>query len=255
MGFAPLDNIKKLCIFDLDGTLVKESSGLKLTNALREKGIFKERIWEKMMNLEQYYKSRLHTINGYDEYIIKLSKFFAKGLSGAKVKDVEKVAREVSNNLKYGDGCKEIIKELKRRKFDLCIISASPSPIVKAISLKLGINNAYGLEVHVKNGLYLGKCKRIMTSNQKKSIIKTISKDYQFSVGVGDTVNDMIAYSNLNARFLLGASDSVENMRINTLRIDNLKEMIQCFELELNYEKHLALSFPLNFSRNFFISS
>ncbi|MEM3871208.1 MAG: tyrosine-type recombinase/integrase [Nitrososphaeria archaeon] len=90
-----MDNVKKLCIFDLDGTLVKGSSGLKLTNALRDNGIFNEHLWEKMMNLEKNYKSRLHILNYYDEYICKLSTYFAKGLSGARVEDVEKVAREV----------------------------------------------------------------------------------------------------------------------------------------------------------------
>jgi phosphoserine phosphatase len=48
------------------------------------------------------------------------------------------------------------------------ILSASPLPIVKALSKTLGVENFIGLEVYSKNGIYTDKCKRIMTLNKKE---------------------------------------------------------------------------------------
>jgi phosphoserine phosphatase len=220
-------NYWKLFISDLDGSLTETSSGMEFSFLLKERGVLKEKVWCQMVKFDEESRPHRNSILGYNFYIKHLSVLFAKGIYGAKVETVEEIAEELAPKIKLRDGCLETINKLKSWDYKIWILSASPLPIVKALSKTLGVENFIGLEVYSKNGIYTDKCKRIMTTQQKRSLVNFFLKFYDFSVGLGDTWNDMIAYQGCNVKFLINSNHITNNNGNDPIKIKELSEILR----------------------------
>jgi phosphoserine phosphatase len=155
-----------------------------------------------------------------------LSRIYANALKGVPVCEVQNVLPEVVKRIKLREEAPEVIQWFKDNGFILVLMSASPIEVVRVMASKLHFDEAYGLKLETKDGIYTGKFFTV-TSKYKRNIIKKKLKKYWFSVGVGDNWCDMEAYQNLDIRFLMddeykGNERFVEG---KTLVIKNLKEM------------------------------
>jgi phosphoserine phosphatase len=207
---------------------------------LKERGVLKERVWYQMVKFDEESRPYRNSVWGYNLYIEHLSELFARGICGAKVETVEEIAEELAPKIKLRDGCLEIINELKNWGYKIWIVSASPLPIVKALSKTLGIENFIGLEVYSKNGIYTDKCKRIITTEQKRSSVNIFSKSCNLSVGLGDTWNDMIAYQDCNVKFLINSTYSNDS-HDNSYKVIKIKELCEIAPYLKSSEKLLFI--------------
>jgi phosphoserine phosphatase len=133
---------------------------------------------------------------------------------------------EVVKRIKLREEAPEVVQWFKDNGFILVLMSASPIEVVSVIASKLHFDEAYGLKLETKDGIYTGKFFTV-TSKYKRNVIKRKLKEYGFSVGVGDNWYDMEAYQDLDIRFLMddeykGNERSVDG---KITAIKNLKEM------------------------------
>jgi len=215
----------KIAFFDLDGTITEksENAGIKLEKVLYEKGILTEEDWR--LTLEVIGKYRRNEIS-YERLVLNLSRIYANALKGVPVCEVQNVLPEVVKRIKLREEAPEVIQWFKDNGFILVLMSASPIEVVRVIASKLHFDEAYGLKLETKDGVYVAKFLTV-TSKYKRSVIKKKLKKYRFSVGVGDNWCDMEAYQDLDIRFLMD-DEYQGNKRFldgKTTVIKNLKEI------------------------------
>ena len=118
--------IRKLVVFDLDGTLTPRSTWADF-NALL--GITPQ---EDMMLFESY----ANGIITYDEWISKLVDLYKQGGSPVSEAAIEKLACEIP----FREGAAELVASLKEKGYDILLLSGSVDAITKHIALRLGID-------------------------------------------------------------------------------------------------------------------
>jgi HAD superfamily phosphoserine phosphatase-like hydrolase len=219
----------KIAFFDLDGTLTEkaENTGIKLEKVLYEENILNEEYWK--LTLEVIEKYRRNKIS-YNELVQDLSQIYANGLKGVPISQVKNVLPEVIKSIKFREEVPEVLQWFKENKFRIILISASPNEIVSFIASKLGFHESYGLQVEIKDGKYTGKLLEPVTIDYKRNIIINRLKQSRccFSVGIGDTLEDMEAYRCLNMRFLID-DNHVNHKGFNDpkiLLVKDLREII-----------------------------
>ena len=217
-------NASKIAFFDLDGTITEksENAGIKLEEVLYEKGILKKEDW--WLTQEVIGKYRRNEIS-YERLVQNLSRIYANALKGVPVCEVQNVLSEVVKRIKFREEAPEVIQWFKDNGFILVLISASPIEVVRVMASKLHFDEAYGLKLETKDGIYTGKFFTV-TSKYKRNIIKRKLKEHRFSVGVGDNWYDMEAYQELDIRFLIDDEYQGNERFVDgkTLVIKNLKE-------------------------------
>jgi len=233
-------NTSKVAFFDLDGTITEksENAGIKLEEVLYEKGILTEEDW--WLTLEVIGKYRRNEIS-YERLVQNLSRIYANALKGVPVCEVQNVLSEVVKRIKLREEVPEVIQWFKDNGFILVLISASPIEVVRVIASKLHFDEAYGLKLKTKDGVYTGKFFTV-TSKYKRNVIKRKLKEHRFSVGIGDNWYDMEAYQDLDIRFLIddeyqGNERFVEG---KTLVIKNLNETASFLTL-ISYCEYLFM--------------
>jgi len=218
-------NAYKIAFFDLDGTITEksENAGIKLEEVLYEKGILKKEDW--WLTLEVIGKYRRNEIS-YERLVQNLSRIYANALKGVPVCEVQNVLPEVVKRIKLREEAPEVIQWFKDNGFILVLMSASPIEVVRVMASKLHFDEAYGLKLETKDGIYTGKFFTV-TSKYKRKVIKRKLKEHRFSVGVGDNWCDMEAYQDLDIRFLMDDEyqDNERSVDGKITAIKNLKEM------------------------------
>ncbi|MBS3176261.1 HAD-IB family phosphatase [Candidatus Woesearchaeota archaeon] len=179
-------NKHKLVIFDFDKTLIRESS---IEVVAKEFG-FKKELYELRAN----YKS-----GKIKDYNITLE--LANLIKGRTEKDFEKVFE----NINLRRTAKGVINRLKKRQYDVGIISVAFSPIINYFADKIGIdkvNIICPVLVTDKNGRYTGevtaktkyhsKCcdKIICKADAAKELMKKLNIKPEECIAVGDGKSD-----------------------------------------------------------------
>jgi len=126
-----------LVIFTLDETLIPSASIQNIFKKLAvDVGIAK--------NQEMLDKDKI----GFDKFLISNARLFS-GISSEKIIEVCKDATLA----KYAQ---EVISALKKRKYQVAIISSNYSPIVAPLAKRLGVSIYSSVELIEKNGLLTG---------------------------------------------------------------------------------------------------
>jgi HAD superfamily hydrolase (TIGR01490 family) len=187
--------MKKVAIFDIDGTIFRSSLVIELTDAFIQEGIFSSRV---RRLYEISHRNWLDRKGPYEEYINAVVRAFRKNIKGVQYKEFSKIARKVvafQKNRTYIYS-RDLIKKLKRKKYYLLAISHSPKRIVEEFCKKLGFDKVYGqiYEIDKKkrftgNVLYLDLI--IDKAKVLKRAIEKESLTLRDSFGVGDTESDI----------------------------------------------------------------
>jgi len=187
--------MKKVAIFDIDGTIFRSSLLIEVTEALIDNGVFKS-------SLRNYYakehKRWSDREGSYNDYILGVVKAFEKNLKGVNYKAFEKVAKRVvaqQQNQVY-EYTRDLVKKLKKKNYYLLAISNSPKLCVEEFGKSMGFDKVYGRMYEVDNaGLFTGKTMHLdLISDKAKVIQRAIEKEgltIKGSVGVGDTGADI----------------------------------------------------------------
>lgn len=187
--------MKKVAIFDIDGTIFRSSLLIEVTEALIDAGVLKSSLRNYYTKEHKRWKNRA---GSYNDYIMGVVKAFEKNLKGVSYKDFEKVAKRVvreQQNQVY-EYTRDLVKELKKKNYYLLAISNSPKLCVEEFGKKMGFDKVYGrmYEVDAK-GFFTGKTMHLDLITDKARVIKrAVEKEgltIKDSVGVGDTGADI----------------------------------------------------------------
>lgn len=191
--------IKKVAIFDIDGTIFRSSLMIELTDALCQEGIFSQRARN---SYSKAAKNWLERKGPYEEYVIAVVASFGRNIKGVKYKEFLRVAKKVASFHKdrVYRYTRDLIRKLKKKNYYLLAISHSPQIIAKEFCKGLGFDKVYGhiWELDKKKKftdrvLFLDS--ELDRAFDKAVILKrAIVKEgltLKGSVGVGDTESDV----------------------------------------------------------------
>lgn len=187
--------MKKVAIFDIDGTIFRSSLFIELVEELIQEGVFPRRM--RQIYLKSY-KNWLNRKGTYEEYIGSMVKAFDKNLEGVKYADFKKISAQIA--LKHKDRVyrytRDLVKILKNRGYYLLAISHSPKQIVDSFAKKLGFNKIYGAIYECdKNGVITGeKLYKEIIRDKSKILERALQKEkftLNGSIGVGDSEADI----------------------------------------------------------------
>jgi len=187
--------MKKVAIFDIDGTVFRSSLLIELTNALIQEGIFNSKVSKLYA---RNYKNWLNRKGPYEEYVKAVIKAFRQNIRGVRQNEFSRIAKKVVAF--YGNRIyrysRDIVKNLKKKNYYLLAISRSPQKVVKEFCKKMGFDKMYGLIYEIdRQKRFTGKILHAELISDKAEILKrAIEKEkltLKGSVGVGDTESDI----------------------------------------------------------------
>ena len=187
--------MKKVAIFDIDGTIFRSSLLIELTEELVEQNIFPP-------SARKIYESAktdwLDRTGDYDAYIMKVVESFMKYLKGVSYQDFDRVSKEViarhqNRTYRY---TRDLIKQLKKKGYFLLAISQSPKTILDKFCSKLGFDKVYGRIFELgPSDRFTGKVVDEHLIQNKATILRRAAErnglTLKDSVGVGDTDGDI----------------------------------------------------------------
>jgi len=187
--------MKKVAIFDIDGTVFRSSLLIELTDALIQEGIFNSKVSKLYAEAAENWLNRK---GPYEEYIEAVIKAFGQNIRGVRYNEFSKIAKKVvafHRNRIYRYS-RDIIKTLKKKKYYLLAISHSPQKVVKEFCKKMGFDKVYGHIYEIdRQKRFTGQVLYAELISDKAEILKrTIEKEkltLRGSVGVGDTESDI----------------------------------------------------------------
>jgi HAD superfamily hydrolase (TIGR01490 family) len=187
--------MKKVAIFDIDGTIFRSSLLIELVEAMIADGLFPVSLRK---TYARDYKNWLDRKDVYDKYINGVVLAYNKNIKGVRREDFLKVAKKViafHHNRVYRF-TRDLVRDLKKKNYYLLAISHSPREIVEAFAKKLGFSKVYGRIYETdKRGRFTGKALYLdLISDKAKVLVRAVEKEnltLRGSVGVGDTESDI----------------------------------------------------------------
>lgn len=184
--------MRRVAIFDIDGTIFRSSLVIELTEALIQAGIFPsttKKIYEKDL------KNWVDRKDGYDKYIDSVVSAFGKHIKGKDVKKVNSICDKVINfhkNRVYVF-TRSLVKELRKKDYYVVAISYSPIYAVKTFCKNFGFNEVFGTVYESDKDKFTGR--QSWAASDKSKILRLVLKEKGLrlngSVGVGDTESDI----------------------------------------------------------------
>ena len=187
--------MKKVAIFDIDGTVFRSSLLIELTDALIQEGIFSSST-RKLYS--RAHKNWLDRNGPYEEYIEAVIMAFVKNIKGVKYNEFSKIAKKVAafHKDRIYRYSRDIIRNLKKKNYYLLAISHSPQKVVKEFCEKMGFDKIYGRIYEIDSQKrFTGEVLHLELINDKAEILKrAVGKEkltLKGSVGMGDTESDI----------------------------------------------------------------
>ena len=204
---------KKLILFDLDSTLIKEETIDEIASLAGVEEEVKEITKEAMngkLNFGQSLKKRVSLV---------------KGLPIEKVK-------ELVLRLRLTEGAEETIKELKKRGYIVGVVSGGFTVATDRIKDILGLDYAYSNELIENDGILTGEVRGpIMDEDAKGKILEEIAKkegiDLKDTVVVGDGANDISMFKKAGLKIAFCAKDILKKNADVIIENRDLREILK----------------------------
>ena len=204
---------KKLILFDLDSTLIKEETIDEIATLAGVEKEVKEITKEAMngkLNFGQSLKKRVSLV---------------KGLPIEKVK-------ELVLRLRLTEGAEETIKELKKRGYIVGVVSGGFTVATDRIKDILGLDYAYSNELIENDGILTGEVRGpIMDEDAKGKILEEIAKkegiDLKDTVVVGDGANDISMFKKAGLKIAFCAKDVLKKNADVAIEKRDLREILK----------------------------
>lgn len=189
-------NLKKLAVFDIDGTILRSSLTIQLINRLIKAGVFPKTAAGEM---EKDYQAWLNRQGSYESYIAQNVKTLNRHIAGCGKASVDAAARAVLKSQKDAvyRFTRDLLRQLKKQKYFLLAISGSPQEIVSQFGKLWGFNLALGSVYEIKGDKFTGKILNLDTVYRKAEVVQKVIKLYNLKPGlksaiaVGDTESDI----------------------------------------------------------------
>jgi len=189
-----MKQLRKVAVFDIDGTVFRSSLLIELVDALIMEGIFPKKTRK---IYRRQYQRWLDRKDSYEKYIKAVILAFESNIKGIDERKFNKVAERViafHKNRLYRF-TRDLIKKLKKKKYYLLAISHSPMYVVGRFAKSIGFKKVYGRVLETKDYKFTGKTLYEELIFDKSKILKrAIEKEnltLKGSIGVGDTESDI----------------------------------------------------------------
>lgn len=187
--------MQKVAIFDVDGTIFRSSLLIQIVDRLIFVGAFPE---ESRDDFERQHEKWLNREGDYDEYIQAVVRSFLTHLKGVKYNILSRAAEDVveeqsKRTYRY---TRDLLAELKEKKFFLLAVSHSPKTILDKFCPRLGFDKVYGT-IYETGGedAFTGRIvDEHLIFNKAAIVHRAVEKEsltLKGSVGVGDTESDI----------------------------------------------------------------
>jgi len=187
--------MKKLAIFDIDGTIFRSSLLIEVVRELIAEEIFPksaERVYA------ESHENWLNRTGGYEEYIMDVVRVFEKHIKGVSYEDFLRISRKVAlvHKRRVYTYTRDLVKKLKKKGYFLLAISQSPKSMLDDFCRAWGFDKVYGRMYEINNkSLFTGKTLFMEHIANKENILRRfVEKEtlsLEGSVGVGDTEGDI----------------------------------------------------------------
>jgi len=205
--------MKKLFIFDFDGTLVKED----ILDVMCE--IVGKKEESRIIN-EKFIKGQLKTLK--DTICARIN--FLKNVSSTEIEE------KLNQNNYLRQGTIELFKYLKENNFITVLCSGNIMPVLEYYKKLLGIDYVLGTNP-IMNGNKIDYIDETCFKNKEfkfescKEIIKKLNIDKENIYAIGDSISDIKILSLAKHTFAIDPKSGIENYA-NVIIKDNMKEII-----------------------------
>jgi len=188
------ESIKKLAVFDIDGTIFRKNLHFELINQLAWLKVFPNEVRHR---LTEVYSSWIEHEGTYEDYRRALVDLYAEHIKGCSREDVLKAAQMVvpfhaKRTYVFSEA---LIKKLRKEGYHLLVISGSPIEIVEEYNKQyLKFDGVYGSVYETdKEGIYTGRA-IFEPSRMKDKVVEKYIQEHGLSLddsyGIGDTESD-----------------------------------------------------------------
>jgi HAD superfamily phosphoserine phosphatase-like hydrolase len=166
----------RLAIFDIDGTIFRSSLVIQLCEALVREKIFPK---SSTSEIQKEYLAWLDRKGSYEAYINKVVKIYIKHIKGKRFTKVKRVADRVIKEQKNRTYrfTRNLIAELKYKKYYLVAVSGSPDYIVESYAKAIGFNACFGTRLEVLSDKFTGKVVNLDSAFNKAKVVKGLARE------------------------------------------------------------------------------
>lgn len=187
--------MRKVAIFDVDGTIFRSSFVVELVEVLISEGLFPKDARKKYEKEEHTWLDRKGDYEAYIKAVVQTFMHDIKGIHYGEFADIaESVALEQKDRVYRFT--RDLIKELAKQKYYLLAISQSPKTIVDIFCKQFEFDKVYGRLYELgPQEQFTGKIiDEHLIENKAGILHRAVEKEgltLKSSVGVGDTESDI----------------------------------------------------------------
>ncbi len=187
--------MKKLAVFDVDGTIFRGSLTISLVERLIRDGVFPpEARNHYVMNRKKWIERE----GDYEAYINSLVRALMSHIKGVHYEDVLRAAEAVVKEergftYRY---TRDLVASLSGRGYYMLAVSHSPKTIVDLFGKAMGFTKVYGMLYEIgPSDRFTGTIMDLHLIGNKANIVKRVVEkeglSLKGSIGVGDTESDI----------------------------------------------------------------
>jgi HAD superfamily hydrolase (TIGR01490 family) len=182
----------KLAVFDIDGTLFRNSLLIELHWQLIKEGVLPKKVKEEV---DDSYWAWVNREGHYDDYLNQVIKTFKENIATITEEKMAEVAQKVvekQSKIVYRF-TRDLIEEI-RGEYILLALSGSPEVMVEEFTKQWSFDHFIGTNYEIKNGKYTGKVPFVASEDKRhvlESFIEEKGLTAKGSIGTGDTESDI----------------------------------------------------------------
>jgi HAD superfamily hydrolase (TIGR01490 family) len=187
--------MRKVAIFDIDGTIFRSSLLIELVNRFVTDGIFPKK---SQKEYEREWIAWLDREGSYEDYIHAVVSSFMKHIKGVYFADFDRISKAVVDihHKEVYRFTRDLITELKEGGYFLLAVSHSPKGILDEFGAHMGFDKVYGMFYELgPTDRFTGNIVDEDLIRNKGAIVKrAVEKEgltLKGSIGVGDTEGDI----------------------------------------------------------------
>jgi len=189
----PSQKQKPVAIFDIDGTIFRNSLLIELHWKMVKNGIIPR---STIARLDKQYWNWVQRKESYDDYLVEVIESFDEFVDGLPTQTLQRLARQVvkvQSSIVYRY-TRALVEKLRKTHL-LVAISGSPQLVVGEFARAWKFDYCIGTQHKVRDGKFIGKQSWVASKN-KREALRRLEELHGFtlgrgSVGVGDTESDI----------------------------------------------------------------
>jgi len=181
-------------LFDIDGTIYRDSLMITHYNKLNELGLISKENQAKVKDLLTKWENR--QLN-YEDYLVVLVDIYVESMIGKDFDFYKNLADTTirENQHKLYQFTRDRIAWHKEQGHAVIFISGSPDFLVSSMADALDADMSYGSQYHIENKKFTGQVTPLWDAASKSKLIASLQKHYDIdltqSYAYGDTTGDM----------------------------------------------------------------